>query len=164
VFVIIEWSTIHSLSSKCPTWVRPQYWFDTFHHFSLTRCQFLKCFRRKNWIWKWRFGQKMCTDLPKFDRNIRLQKSSIFSQKMMKTRGPFLTSPLGANFDPRDELCPRWSYPLGVKFSILLNSRECLTLGVNEGVKIPPRGQILPLRFKFTPMGEVKNGPLQTTP
>jgi hypothetical protein len=45
---------------------------------------------------------------------------------------------------------------------------ECSPLGVNEGVIIPPRGQILPLGAKFTPRGEVlplgargevKNGP-----
>jgi hypothetical protein len=51
-------------------------------------------------------------------------------------------------------------YPLGVKFSvrtsILLNSRECSPLGVIEGVKIPPWGQISPLGAR----GEVKNGPL----
>jgi hypothetical protein len=45
-------------------------------------------------------------------------------------RGPFLTSPLGANFDPMGEVIPG-----GVKFSvrpsILLNSRECSPLGVS---------------------------------
>jgi hypothetical protein len=54
-------------------------------------------------------------------------------------------------------------YPLGVKFSvrpyIILNSRECSPVGVNEGVNIPPRGQISPLGVKVTPRGEVKNGP-----
>jgi hypothetical protein len=49
--------------------------------------------------------------------------------------------PPGANFVPKG-----WSYPLGVKFSvrpsILLNNRECSPLEVNEGVNIPPRGQI----------------------
>jgi hypothetical protein len=69
-------------------------------------------------------------------------------------RGPFLTSPLGANFDPRGEFCP-----LGVKFSvrpsIFLNSRECSPLGVNEGVNIPLRGHISPLGAR----GEVKSGP-----
>jgi hypothetical protein len=43
-----------------------------------------------------------------------------------------------------------WSYPLGVKFSvhpsILLNSRECSPLGVNEGVNVP-------LGDKFHPWG-----------
>jgi hypothetical protein len=70
--------------------------------------------------------------------------------------GPFLTSPLGAKLAPRGNFCPPeanfvpwgWSYPLRVKFSvcpsILLNNRECSTLGVNEGVNIPPRGQISP--------------------
>jgi hypothetical protein len=80
---------------------------------------------------------------------------------------PFLASPLGVNSDPQGRSCPPgvnfvpwgWSYPQGVKFSvhasILLNSRECSPLGVNEGVKIPPRGQISPLGAR----GEVKNGP-----
>jgi hypothetical protein len=45
------------------------------------------------------------------------------------------------NFDPPEaKLSP--SCPPGVKFSvrpsILLNSRECSPLGVNEGVNIPP--------------------------
>jgi hypothetical protein len=66
------------------------------------------------------------------------------------------------NFSPRGKLRPQgwscppgvnfvpwgWSYPLGVKYSvcpsILLNSRECSPLGVNEGVNIPPRGRIYP--------------------
>jgi hypothetical protein len=88
--------------------------------------------------------------------------------------GPFLTSPIGANFDPQGRSCPPGenfvplgsSYPLGVKFSvcssILLNSRECSPLGVNEGVNIPPRGHISSMGAKFTPgaRGEVKNGPL----
>jgi hypothetical protein len=35
-------------------------------------------------------------------------------------RGPLLTSAPGANFDPSDEVVPQgWSYPLGVKFSVL---------------------------------------------
>jgi hypothetical protein len=42
---------------------------------------------------------------------------------------------------------------LGVKFSvrpsILLKSRECSPLGVNEVVNIPPREQISPLWRKF---------------
>jgi hypothetical protein len=66
------------------------------------------------------------------------------------------------NFAPRGKLWPQerscppgvsfapwgWSYPLGVKLSpgseilfcpsILLNSRECSPLGVNEGGNIPP--------------------------
>jgi hypothetical protein len=50
-----------------------------------------------------------------------------------------------------------------VKFSlcpsILLDNRECPPLGVHEGVKIPPKGQILPLGAR----GEVKNGPLAAT-
>jgi hypothetical protein len=54
-----------------------------------------------------------------------------------------------------------------VRPSILLNSRECSTLAVNEGVNIPPMGQISPLGAKITSRGEVlpwgrgevKNGP-----
>jgi hypothetical protein len=85
--------------------------------------------------------------------------------------GPFITSPLRTNFDPRDEVVPqgwilspwgRWSYPLGLKFSVysstLLNSIECSPLGVNEGVNISPSEQISPLGAR----GEVKNGPLVT--
>jgi hypothetical protein len=75
------------------------------------------------------------------------------THKLKIHRGPFLTSPLGAHFDPKGEVVPQgwilspgWSYPLGVKFSVcpstLLNSRECPPLG---GVNIPPRGQISPL-------------------
>jgi hypothetical protein len=55
---------------------------------------------------------------------------------------------------PRGEFCP-----LGVKFSVrlslLLNCKlyvECLSLGVNEGVNIPPRGQISPRR-PSSPLG-----------
>jgi hypothetical protein len=59
---------------------------------------------------------------------------------------------------PRGEVVP-----LGVKFSvrpsILLNSRDCSPLGVNEGVNIPPWGQIPPLGAR----GEVTNGPLAWT-
>jgi hypothetical protein len=48
---------------------------------------------------------------------------------------------------------------MGGKFSvypsILLNIRECSPLGVNEGVNIPPRGQITPLGAKFTPRDKV---------
>jgi hypothetical protein len=43
-------------------------------------------------------------------------------------------------------------------FFILLKSRECSPLGLNEGVNIPPRGKISPLGAR----GEVKNGPLTT--
>jgi hypothetical protein len=101
----------------------------------------------------------------------------------MNTRwrwSPFLTSPLGANFDLRSEAVPQgwilspggWSYPLGVRLSvrpsILLNSWQCSPLGVNKGVNIPSRGHISHLGAKFTPgsssplgaRGEVKNGPL----
>jgi hypothetical protein len=91
--------------------------------------------------------------------------------KMECTLGPIL------NFAPRVKLCPQgrscpprvnfvpWGcfYPLGMKFSvclsILLNSRECSPLGVNEGVSIPPKGQSSPLGAG----GKVKNGPRRFT-
>jgi hypothetical protein len=60
---------------------------------------------------------------------------------MSAVRDPFLTLPLGANFDP----------------SNFLNSRECSPLGVNEGVSISLGGQISPLGPGAR--GEVKNGP-----
>jgi hypothetical protein len=51
------------------------------------------------------------------------------------------------------------NFVLEVKFSvrpsILLNSRECSPLEVNEGVKLSPRGQISSLGA----MSQVKNGP-----
>jgi hypothetical protein len=70
------------------------------------------------------------------------------------------------NFSPRGKLlCQVRSCPMGVKLSpgvkfsvrpsILLYSRECSPLGVNQVVNIPPRGQIAPLGAR----GEVKNGP-----
>jgi hypothetical protein len=34
-------------------------------------------------------------------------------QVLEEAKGPFLTSPLGANFDPRDGFCP-----LGIKLSL----------------------------------------------
>jgi hypothetical protein len=43
-----------------------------------------------------------------------------------------------------------------VRPSILLNRSVCSTMGVNEGMNIPPRGQLSPLGAR----GEVKNGPL----
>jgi hypothetical protein len=75
-------------------------------------------------------------------------------------RGPFLTSPLGENFDPKGEVVPRgWSFALGGKFSvhpsILLNSRECSPLGVNEGANIPLEDKISPLGANLTPRGKV---------
>jgi hypothetical protein len=64
------------------------------------------------------------------------------------------------NFAPRGKLWPQGrSCPPWVKFSvhpsILLHCRECSPLRVNEGVNIPPRGQISPLGGR----GEVNNGP-----
>jgi hypothetical protein len=70
-------------------------------------------------------------------------------------RGPFLTSPLGANFDPQWWFLPPGGelIPWGVKFSvcpsILLKRRKSSPLGVNEGVNIPPRGQSSPLGLKL---------------
>jgi hypothetical protein len=69
---------------------------------------------------------------------------------------PILNFAPRGNFDPRAKLSPRvtfvpwrWSYPLGMKLpvcpSILLNSKECSPLGVNEGVNISNRGQISPV-------------------
>jgi hypothetical protein len=88
------------------------------------------------------------------------QREQLFFLYGSNSRGPFLTYPLGANFDPRGGVVPLgWSYSLGVKFSvhpsILLSSRECSPLGVNEWVNISPRGQISPQGAR----GEVKNGP-----
>jgi hypothetical protein len=60
----------------------------------------------------------------------------------------------GAKLSPRGEVIP-WGVKFSVCPSILLNSRKCSPLGVNEGVNIPPRGQILPLEAR----GEVKNSP-----
>jgi hypothetical protein len=90
--------------------------------------------------------------------------------------GPFLTSPLGANFTPRGDFVPQgwkcplgpgWSYPLGVKFSvrpsILLNSRECSPWGWTKGW-ISPRGDTfhpwgpgVKLRMALRPLWWVPN-------
>jgi hypothetical protein len=89
------------------------------------------------------------------------------STLMAYVRGPFLTSPLGANFDPQGQSCPPGVslsprgevIPRGVKLSvrpsILLNNKECSPLGVNKGVNFTPRGRISPLGAKFTPRGEI---------
>jgi hypothetical protein len=90
------------------------------------------------------------------------KKSSFFHHAFFQPcclRGPFLTSPLGANFDPRGEVVPQgWilspKVKLSVRPSILPNSRECSLLGVNEGMNIPPRGKISPPGSKFTPGGQ----------
>jgi hypothetical protein len=79
--------------------------------------------------------------------------------KRAVSRGPFVTSPLGINLTPRGEVVPGvnfyslgWIFPLGVKFSVcpsvLLISKECSPLGVNEGVNIFHSGT------KFTPGGK----------
>jgi hypothetical protein len=89
----------------------------------------------------------------------------------LKNRGPFLTSPIGANIDPRGEFVPQkwilspgagseaipcgWNYLFAPPF-FYINNRECSPLGVNKVVNIPPRGQISPLGAR----GEVKNGSL----
>jgi hypothetical protein len=73
--------------------------------------------------------------------------------------------PPGAKLSPRGEVIP-WGVKFTVCPSILLSSRECSPLGVNEGVsrmsQDVPRGHSSPLGVKFTPggQGEVKNGPL----
>jgi hypothetical protein len=91
--------------------------------------------------------------------------------------GPFLTSPLGANFDPRGKVVPQgWISSPGGKFTPwgwnslfapplpILNSRECSPLGWANG-----NGWTFPLEDKFYPWGwssplgardEVKNVPL----
>jgi hypothetical protein len=64
------------------------------------------------------FAQDVC----KSSSNIHVLHSIKISMKLSKyqrgPRGPFLTSPLRANFDPRGEVVPqRWIRPLGVKLS-----------------------------------------------
>jgi hypothetical protein len=79
-------------------------------------------------------------------------------------RGPFLTSPLGANFDPRGEVVPQgWILSLGVKLSpgceILcfpLHSSKLWRVFTPGGER---RGEHSPQGTNFTPGGEVKNGP-----
>jgi hypothetical protein len=47
-----------------------------------------------------------------------MKLAPVTETKGQKVRGPFLTSPLGANFDPRGEVVPQgWICPLGVKLS-----------------------------------------------
>jgi hypothetical protein len=89
--------------------------------------------------------------------------------QVLKVLRPILKfAPRGKFWPPSGEIVPQgsilspgwgWSYPLGVKFSvrpsILLNSRECSPLGVNEGEKISPRGKFSLLGVKLTPRGEV---------
>jgi hypothetical protein len=75
---------------------------------------------------------------------------------------PFLTSPLGVNFDHQGKVVPQGltlspKVKFSVRPSILLNSRECSPLGVNEGMNIPPGdkfhpwGPSSPLGANFTP-------------
>jgi hypothetical protein len=73
-----------------------------------------------------------------------------------KPWGPFLTSPLGANFDPRGKVIPWGWYSLFAPPFFYINSRECSPLVVNEGVNISLRGQFSHLGAR----SEVKNGPL----
>jgi hypothetical protein len=86
-------------------------------------------------------------------------------------RGPFFTSPLGANFyppgaklsprvprtilSPRGEVIPWGRNSLFAPPFFYLNSRKSPPLGVNERVNIPPRRQISPLGAKFTPRGKL---------
>jgi hypothetical protein len=74
--------------------------------------------------------------------NARLYARLSSARKLRTSLRPIL------NFAPRGEFCP-----LGVKFfvcpSILLNIRECSTLGVNEGANISPGA-------KFTPRGNLR--------
>jgi hypothetical protein len=101
-------------------------------------------------------GSALLTRKTMPDQTLFRRKSPKYATDKEVTEGwgSFLTLPLGANFDPRGEFCP-----MGVKFSVgpsfPLNSRECSPLGLNEGVNIPPWGQISPLGAKFTPRGEV---------
>jgi hypothetical protein len=68
--------------------------------------------------------------------------------------------PQGRSCPPEVSFVPwGWSYPLGVKFSVrpfILLGKQCSPLGggVNEGVNIPPRGQISSLWVKFNPRGQ----------
>jgi hypothetical protein len=94
------------------------------------------------------------------ERSVSLIPAEKKHAAFVHSRGPFLTSPLGANFDPGGEVIP-WGVKFSVRPSIQLNSRECSPLGVIEGVNISPRGQISPLGSS-SPLGargEVKNGP-----
>jgi hypothetical protein len=65
---------------------------------------------------EFRSAAKGGLDLP------RAEDNKLVSGGSLNARSPFLSSPLGANFAPKDEFCP-----LGVTFSvcpsILLNSR-----------------------------------------
>jgi hypothetical protein len=85
-------------------------------------------------------------------------------------QGTFLISPLGVLWTRS------WSCSLGLKLpprgedtrvhpSILLYSRECSPLGVNERVNIPSRDQSSPLGAKLTPRANVvQNWPQASTP
>jgi hypothetical protein len=105
-----------------------------------------------------------------FDANykeIKLEGKSILSVGQLHAVWPEMfckSSQMSIlNFTPRGKL-----WPLGVNLSpgveILCsplhspNSRECSPLGVNEGVKISPRGQSSPLVAKFTPRGKLHPG------
>jgi hypothetical protein len=73
-------------------------------------------------------------------------------------RGPFLTSPLA----PRGEICP-----IGGMFTHLFTpeGEQSLLFRRMEGRtdNFTPRGHNSPLWAKFSPRGEVKNGPLRIT-
>jgi hypothetical protein len=94
----------------------------------------------------------------------RTRKPTIYL-KLWAARGQFLTSPLGAKFDPQG-----WSWPLGGKLSpragwrpsvrpfVLLNIKECSPLGLNEGWAILLWDKVHPWGAKFTPRGNLIPG------
>jgi hypothetical protein len=76
---------------------------------------------------------------------------------LKKDRGPFLTLPLGVNFDPRGEFVPQgWILSPGgeILCSPLHSSKQLSDYPL--GVNIPPRGQNFTPGAKFTPRGEVR--------
>jgi hypothetical protein len=93
----------------------------------------------------------------------RYENERTMSDYFEKSWGPFLTWPLGANFDPRGEVVPQgwilfprcevitWGGEFYVRPSILLNNRECSPQGVNKRVKIPPKGHFSLPGAKFNP-------------
>jgi hypothetical protein len=90
-------------------------------------------------------------------------RNSLADKPSCGNRGPFLTSPLVANFDPQGRSCPGSELCLlGVKLSrgdeincSPIESREC-SLGMNQGGNITARGQISTLGarpiLKFEPL------------
>jgi hypothetical protein len=89
---------------------------------------------------------------PPFEMSVRYSKVKELNGVRV-TRGPFLTSPLGANFDPPvEKLSPRCEFcPLGVNLSpggktlcSPLHSSKQLRV-FTPGLNITPGGQISPL-------------------